>query len=206
MPLILVADPPASCNRPSVDKVCMVVNQLRGGKAGGVCGIHWEIIKKSGPVVVLFVWQIIYSIWISDVIPLNWKTAVIVPIKKDKGEHHDCNNYRAVTFFLVPSKVFAKVILNVVQNYLFASQQPEQSVFTPKKSTTNKILVFCVLIECKQGCWQELLTAFTDLHKAFDSGDRNVLWRILELQGIPLLQVGLMVALYTGTVSAGLNV
>ena len=48
----------------------------------------------------------------------------------------------------------------------------------------------------------ELLAAYMDLHKAFDSLNRHVLWGILALRRIPPKLVNLISGLYSGAESA----
>ena len=47
-----------------------------------------------------------------------------------------------------------------------------------------------------------MLAAFVDLSKAFDSVNRDDLWRILGLHGVPPKLLNLMSELYSGTESA----
>ena len=50
---------------------------------------------------------------------------------------------------------------------------------------------------------QGLLDAYVDLCKAFDSVNRDALWRSLGLRGVPPKLINLMSELYSGTESAG---
>ena len=90
-----------------------------------------------------------------------------------------------MTLFSVPGKVFARIILDRVCHHLFEHQRPEQSGFTPKKSTIDPILAFRVLAERRREFWQGLLAAYVYLCKAFDSVTRDALWRILGLGEVP---------------------
>ena len=45
-----------------------------------------------------------------------------------------------VTLLSVPGKVFARIILDRVRHHLFEYQHPEQSGFTPNRSTIDRIL------------------------------------------------------------------
>ena len=200
--LLCISDPPINCDVPTLEETQVAIKQLKGGKAAGICGIYGEMIKCSGPTAVLFLWQLICSIWTSGIIPSDWKKGIVIPLWKGKGSRHECNNYRAITLLSVPGKVFARVLLNRVRSHLLSSQRLEQSGFTPKRSTTDRILALRVLIERKREFRQGLLAAYVDLRKAFDSVNRDVLWRILELRGVPTHLIMLMSALYTGTVSA----
>ena len=71
-------------------------------------------------------------------------------------------------------KVFARIIIDRVRHHLFEHQRPEQSGFTPKRSTMDGILALRVLTERRQEFRQGLLAAY-DLWKAFDSVNRDAL-------------------------------
>ena len=66
----------------------------------------------------------------------------------------------------------------------------------------QRILALWVLTERRREFWQGLLAAYVDLCKAFDSVNRDVLWRILGLRGVPLKLINLISELYSGTESA----
>ena len=74
-----------------------------------------------------------------------------------------------MTLLSVPGKVFARIIIDRVCHHLLEHQHPEQSGFTPKRSTTDRILALRVLTECRRGFWQGLLAAYVDLCKPFDA-------------------------------------
>ena len=102
-----------------------------------------------------------------------------------------------MTLLSVLGKVFARIILDRVHHHLLEHLCPEQSGFTPKRSTIDRILR--VLTERSQEFRQGLLAAFVDHCKAFDSGNRNAFWRILGLRGVPPKLINLMSELYSGT-------
>ena len=88
-----------------------------------------------------------------------------------------------MTLLSVPGKVFARIILDWVHHHLLEHQSPEQSGFTPMRSIINCIHALLVLTEGRREFWQGLQAAHVDLCKAFDSVNRDALWRILGLRG-----------------------
>ena len=178
------------------------VAKLMGGKAAGICNISAELFKARGKVMIRGLHAVLSAVWHWGTIPLDWKRGLIVPIWKDKEGRQDCNNYRWITLFSVPDKVLAHLLLMRVRSHLLKYQRPEQSGFTPDKSTTDRILALTILVECQREFWQELLAANIDLKKAFDSVHRKALWDLLGLRGIPAGIIGLLSGLYFGTESA----
>ena len=65
----------------------------------------------------------------------------------------------------------------------------------------DRILAFRVLTERRREFWQGLLAAYVNLCEAFDSVNREALWRILRLRGVPPKLIDLMSELYSGTES-----
>ena len=90
-----------------------------------------------------------------------------------------------MTLLSVPGKVFARIIIDRVRHHLLEHQHLMKSGFTLKRSTIDLILALQVLTECRQEFRQGLLAASVVLCKAFDSMNRDALWRILGLRGVP---------------------
>ena len=52
-----------------------------------------------------------------------------------------------VMLLSVPHKVFARIIIERVRHHLLEHQHPEQSSFTPKRSTIDRVLALRFLTE-----------------------------------------------------------
>ncbi|KAG0727434.1 LINE-1 reverse transcriptase [Chionoecetes opilio] len=196
------ADPPIDESAPSLDEVREAVAKLRGGKAAGVCNISAELLKAVGEAMIHGLHAVLTAVWQSGTIPPDWKRGLVVPIWKGKGDRQDCNNYRGITLLSVPGKVLAHLLLTRIRSHLVKHQRPQQSGFTPGKSTTDRILALRVLVERRREFRQGMLAAYVDLKKAFDSVHRESLWDLLRFRGIPAGTIGLITGLYSGTESA----
>ena len=123
------------------------MNRLKCGKALRICGITAELLKAGGNAVLVSLHAVLCSAWDTGIIPIDWKRGLVVPLWKGKGDRQDCNNYRVVTLLSVLGKVFAQIIIDRVRHHLLEQQRPEQSGFTPKRSTIDRILALRVLTE-----------------------------------------------------------
>ena len=135
------------------------VNQLKWGKAPGICGIHAELLMAGGNAALVSLHAVLCSAWSTGIIPTDLKRGLVVPIWKWKGVCQDCNNYQVVTLLSVLGKVFARIILDRFHHHLLEHQRPEQSGFTPKRSTIDRILALRVLTERRREFWHGLLAA-----------------------------------------------
>ena len=79
---------------------------------------------------------------------------------------------------------------------------PRAVSFTPKRSMIDRVLALQVLAKCRREFRQGLLAAHVDLCRVFDSVNRDALWRILGLRGVPPKLINLISELYSGTESA----
>ena len=63
----------------------------------------------------------------------------------------------------VPGKVFDRIMFDRVRHHLLEHQRPEQSGFTPKRSTIDRILALRVLTNADEsfgrGCLQRMLVS-----------------------------------------------
>ena len=108
---IPIADPPINYEPPLFVETQAAVNQLKGSKAPGICGIHAELLKTGGNAALVSLHAVLCSVWNTGIIPTDWKRG-LVPLWKGKGDRQDCNNYRGMTLLSVPGKVFARIILD----------------------------------------------------------------------------------------------
>ena len=50
----------------------------------------------------------------SGVVPEDWRSAVIVPLYKGKGERNKCKNYRGISFLSVVGTIYAGILIDRV--------------------------------------------------------------------------------------------
>jgi hypothetical protein len=70
---------------PSEAEVEKALKSLKNGKAAGCDGINAEMLKAGGGVLVKWIHRLISKIWQDEMVPDDWRKAVVVPLFK-KGE------------------------------------------------------------------------------------------------------------------------
>ncbi|KAL5263087.1 hypothetical protein ACHWQZ_G008482 [Mnemiopsis leidyi] len=117
-------------------------------------------------------------------VPDAWTTASIIPIPK-KGDLSKPGNYRGISLALVAAKIFNKLLLNRIYPHVDPLLRPNQNGFRKGRSTLPQILALRRIIEeCRIGK-KSAAIVFVDFSKAFDSINRDALFHILSLYGIP---------------------
>ena len=200
--ILAAPNPHINTQPPTLLEVREVLGKFRSGRAAGICQIPAELLQKGGDLLHRELTTVFKNVWTSEEIPSDWKRSIIVPIYKGKGDPKDCGNYRGISLLSVAGKMFARILLDRIRPHLLEHQRPEQSGFTPKKSTVDRILALRVLIERRREFRKPFLGAYVDFRKAFDSVHRGSLWRLLHLRGIPPKIIVLIQSLYSGSASA----
>ena len=192
-------DPSIDSTPPTADEISAAIRKLKTNRARGICGITAELLKSGGAPIISWLLPLFTLIWKYCVIPTDWNIAIILPLWKGKGPKSDCTKYRGISLLSVPAKVFAHICLARIKRTIFAKQRPQQSGFTPGRSTLDRIIALRLIAERRHEFRQPLYAAYIDLRAAFDSLDRNSLWNILKTIGIPPKLVDIIKTLYSST-------
>ena len=88
------------------------VGKLENGKAVGKDYITGEMIKGGCEKVVDWIWRLCNKGFESGVVPKDWRSALIVPLYKGKGEISECKNYKGINLLNVVGKINAVILMH----------------------------------------------------------------------------------------------
>ena len=128
------------------------------------------------------------EIWEKEEIPAEWKEGYLIKIPK-KGDLSRCDNFIGITLLSVPGKVLNRIILERMKGEVDKTLRDEQAGFRQDRS--------CIVeqfIECNPS----LYVNFVDYEKAFDSLDRETLWKIVRHYVVPMKLVNMIKNSYEG--------
>lgn len=186
---------------PTLDEVMHAVNQAKRHKASGPDGIPAEALKEGGEELTRHIHELIVKIWSTEEMPPDFRDSLVVPIFK-KGDRTNCNNYRGISLLSCLGKLIAQILANRIVPLVEKILPESQCGFRPSRGTTDMIFTARQLQEKCREQNRPLYIAFIDLTKAFDSVNREALWKILALYGFPQKFIAILKLLYTDMMAA----
>ena len=184
-----------NCDPPSRLEVMNAIKALKNNKAAGPDNIVGDILKADLDTSTDLLQPFISKVWETEEYPQDWKNSFISVLPK-KGDLTDCNNHRGISLLSAPGKVQNKIILTRIRDAVDNKLRNNQAGFRRGRSCTDQIATMRIILEQCREFNSSLYVNFIDYTKAFDSIDRECLWKILAHYGIPEKLIRLIRKLY----------
>ena len=181
----------------SNDEVKFVFKNLKGGSAAGVDGVPITLFKNFLSIFMSIIVFLCNKVLTSGQWPNEWKRSLLMPLFK-RGNPKLHINYRLIALVPALSKIMEKILDTRLSKWLYKNNiiHEQQGGFRTGYGTVDTIFILKALID-KYGKGKTCLyVGFLDLHKAFDSVDRELLKDALFRIGLPHLFVRLIVSMY----------
>ena len=183
---------------PSRAMIAAAVKRLKNRKTPGVCLITAEMLKHGGDTIIDWLHQVISIVWSTERSPQDWKDAAIVTIFK-KGDIKECGNFRGISLLSIPGKVYALLLFDHVSARMEATILEHQAGFRRGRGTTDQLFTLSQILSHATEFDNPTHTCFIDLRKAYDTVNRNAMWRILKQSGLSGKLQRLLQELHTDT-------
>nr|KAG5701747.1 hypothetical protein BaRGS_004349 [Batillaria attramentaria] len=176
-------------------EIARAIKSLKNGKAAGPDGIPPEALKSDTTAAAEALHPLLHKIWEQEQVPSDWKLGYLVKLPK-KGDLSQCGNWRGIMLLSIPSKVLTRIILERLKEALDKRLRPEQAGFRQDRSCTDHIATLRIILEQSIEWQSPLYTSFVDFEKAFDSVDREAIWKLMQHYGIPSKLINIIQQLY----------
>ncbi|XP_062831915.1 ras-GEF domain-containing family member 1A isoform X1 [Anolis carolinensis] len=182
------------------DEIRCIINNLKTNKAPGEDYLPAELFKTH-----LDWWAPLLAGLFTHInnicqIPVGWKMAIVVPVYK-KGNKKDPGSYRPISLIDIVAKIYARYLLNRAECWEKEKHilVEEQAGFRQNRSTIDNCFVLNHTIAKYVSRGKQLYAAFIDLSAAFDTVNRETLWKKLTDLNMEPRLLALIKALYTNT-------
>ena len=169
---------------PTKEEILKSISSLKNGKAAGPDDIPAEAMKASQEVSANALEILLRKIWDKNELPQDWKDGHLTVLPK-KGDLSICDNHRGIMLLSTPGKVLSKILLERLKSAIDQKLRKNQAGFRPGRSCSDQIITLRIIIEQCLEMRKPCIVNFVDYQKAFDSLDRNTLWKILAFYGVP---------------------
>jgi hypothetical protein len=170
----------------------------KNGKSTGVDELPYEVLKYD------CVTEVIHRLFMlcfeSNIIPSDWRRAIICPILKDNNnDPRTPLNYRGISLLSAIYKLYSSVLNNRLMDHLedYYILVDEQNGFRRDRSCADHIFTLSCITQNRK----ETFISFIDLQKAFDTVDHDLLKLSLLQNGIDGDFYNAVKSMYGDTVS-----
>lgn len=106
--------------------------------------------------------------------PTRWKISYVSPIFKE-GDKNDVSNYRPVSILCAISKIFERLVFNMLFDQIKSEIHHSQHGFFAKRSTQTNLMEYVSNVAQSIIDGGQVDTIYTDFSKAFDKVDHALL-------------------------------
>ncbi|KAL5246977.1 hypothetical protein ACHWQZ_G018993 [Mnemiopsis leidyi] len=186
---------------PSMLEIEEALKKLKNYKSNGLDEISNEQLKYGAPGIVPWLRDLFDSVWKNEEVPSDWRKGIITIIPK-KGDLTFCNNNRGITLRSSASKLFQIVLLRRLSAGLENLMRENQCGFRRNRSCIDQLYsLHCIIHNCIEFNLP-LYINFIDFKAAFDSINRDFIWKAFENYGLPDKYIKIFQAFFKNTESA----
>ena len=183
----------------TVAEIKKIAAKLSNGKAKGWDNIPAEFIKNSPPQMFDLLVLLFNKVKNSGTFPKGWNCGRITLIHK-KGLRAKLGNYRPITVIIALSGFYSKLLnerlIEVVETFSLLGEV--QNGFRKNRCGSDNIFILNTALWKARAMGEKLHMGFVDITKAYDTVNREILWKKLESLGIGGVFLETLKAMYTG--------
>uniref|UniRef100_A0A1B6L0L5 Reverse transcriptase domain-containing protein n=1 Tax=Graphocephala atropunctata TaxID=36148 RepID=A0A1B6L0L5_9HEMI len=166
-------------------EVSRIIQEMKSKRSAGADEISPVLLKEVSSYLLKPLTHLINFSLQTGEFPEALKTSIVKPIHK-KGSNQICDNFRPISLISTLSKLFEKVVLKRLTDFLLNKDilSSNQFGFVKGKTTTDAMFALTSGIVKALDSGSHALGVFFDLSKAFDTVNHKMLLRKLASVGV----------------------
>ena len=152
--------------------IVKAMQKMKSGKVTGPSEVSVEMIVASGEIGVKVMMELCQRVLDGRGMPDEWKTSVIVPIFRRKGDVMSCGSYNGIKLLEHAMRIIERVLERRIQTLINLNKI--QFGFMPGKGTVDAVFIVRRMQEEYQKD-NKLYISFVDMEKTFDGVPKKVM-------------------------------
>jgi len=182
---------------PTFEEFIQALERAKKDKSPGPNGIPIEMYQGLSKIAKRKVYTMISQYWLDPNYEVDdWHKVDLVLLKKT-GDPTQPKNYRPIALLDVLAKVISSIIAKRLDGHLHRVGLQEQAGFTSQRGCVDATATLKIALQNLHVANQDAYVLFVDLVKAFDSVNREMLWKILYKYGLPKTLISVIKKMYT---------
>jgi hypothetical protein len=181
---------------PTMDEFKKAIKLLANRKAPGASGVPAELFKVLEESALQPMFEFLGKYWNDDNLDFTAFHNIILKIIPKKGDLSDPNKWRGIALGEVPSKIISMIALKRIQTQLMSFSREEQNGFLPQRGCADAQAALKITLQTLREHKEDSFVLFLDLVKAFDTVNREMMLKILQIYGVPQDVVTVIKKLY----------
>jgi hypothetical protein len=170
---------------PTIDEIQNAIRGLKLRKAPGPDGVTNEAMKSGNGEVARWTHRLLTCIWRTGKVPRPMSQATVVMIRKPGKDPSKTENYRPISLLPSITKTLESVVHERIKNWYSSSIGNYQAGFMKNKQISEHTAALRVIAEQTRAAASRVVCVLLDLKKAYDSVDREALFRTLSSLHLP---------------------
>jgi len=183
---------------PTYDEFIRHVNRAKRNKAAGPNGVKAEMVQLLDDGNLVLAYNFIRKFWtVPDFDMEEWHNVKLAPVPKTTK----AKDYRPISLLDILSKILSSLIAERINEHMLKVGLQEQAGFTKGRGCTDTTAALKITLQQLRNAYRDSYVLFLDLVKAFDSVNREMLWKILAKYGLPDSLIVVIRKMYSNTSS-----
>lgn len=184
---------------PTMEETCSAISTTGKWKAGGSDGVLPFLLVEGGMVVAHGLWTLMKLVYEWEVVPSQWKDAIVNLLFKD-GDPLCVDNWRPISLISSVGKVGERVSQARLSGRVEGSGvlSNQQLGFRPGMGSLESLLWVTEVLKNRRAAKLETFVVFLDVRKAYDTVWHDGLWSRLTELGLSGKCARVIRGLYSG--------
>ena len=172
---------------------------MKKGRAPGIDEMRVEMVMAAGESEIIWTKRLLHTCMRQGKVPEEWRTGLIVPIWKKKGDVQDPGKYRGITLLSHIMKLLERILDVRIRKNVEQELGEEQQGFRKGRGTTDGMFALRQMVEKRLEMQGRMAVGFVNLEKAFDTVPREIVMATMRWVGVPEAEAMMVEAMYERT-------